>query len=536
MRVAEFISIFPLTTFFLAATIAGHDVLIAVENKIETFSTLKNFSVHVEEAKHIIGLSNPIFMNNEPAGFFATELGVRGPSILKINGTHKSVIADTSGLTGDVPSYFEDVVVDQVTEKLFLTSKNSRAIFTLNLNDNEEKKTPELFLETSSKKPTGISIDTCSRNIYWTNSDRKNPSIEVLQPDTKTSWSLLNTNLTRPRAIDVDISARKLYWTDTNRWTFFISRSNLDGTDREVVCQGKDHEAFSIAVTDEYIFWSDWTSHALWRTPKYGDCTFELIEKFTTSKPHGVTHIPDTPAKCDKYHDIPIIPATIKSTTTAVTTHTPSMTTNSVDFDKACLNYCLQGDCQISLGKTVCECEEGFYGLRCEIDKCTNYCLHSGTCVIVEDEPECLCQNSYQGDRCQITNLGTVTDEKISSLPESCPHNNYILVVSLATVVGILSIIIIVLSIMVHKMRLRPRVVRKRFISVRKEADSEKTGGSCGLPVDDGLQLDIENCCNMTLCDTPCFEPPTRGPSKSKKTCKGAQDKKALLADDDLDF
>ena len=72
-------------------------MLIAVENKIETFSTLKNFSVHVEEAKHIIGLSNPIFMNNEPAGFFATELGVRGPSILKINGTHKSVIADTSG-------------------------------------------------------------------------------------------------------------------------------------------------------------------------------------------------------------------------------------------------------------------------------------------------------------------------------------------------------------------------------------------------------------------------------------------------------
>jgi hypothetical protein len=28
---------------------------------------------------------------------------------------------------------------------------------------------------------------------------------------------------------------------------------------------------------------------------------------------------------------------------------------------------------------------------------------------------------------------------------------------------------------------------------------------SCGLPVEDGIQLDIENCCNMTLCDTVSF-------------------------------
>ena len=67
-----------------------------------------------------------------------------------------------------------------------------------------------------------------------------------------------------------------------------------------------------------------------------------------------------------------------------------------------------------------------------------------------------------------------------------------------------LTLVVVLLSVAVHRLRLRPRVVRKRFISVAggDVKDGPDRRASCGLPVEDSLQLDIENCCNMTLCET----------------------------------
>ena len=136
--------------------------------------------------------------------------------------------------------------------------------------------------------------------------------------------------------------------------------------------------------------------------------------------------------------------------------------------------------------------------------------MEDGECVIIDDEPECLCQDGFQGDRCQVANLpnenqvpiDTVSSSKFSAISE----NMNILVYVLGGTTGALTIVVIVLSVLLNRMRLRPRIVRKRFISVaganRKDADISKPNSSCGLPVDDGIQLDIENCCNMTLCDT----------------------------------
>ena len=77
----------------------------------------------------------------------------------------------------------------------------------------------------------------------------------------------------------------------------------------------------------------------------------------------------------------------------------------------------------------------------------------------------------------------------------------------MSSVTVVLAMVVVILSVAVHKLRLRPRVVRKRFISVA--GGEEKVGRaprpSCVLPVEDGVQLDIENCCNMTLCETVTF-------------------------------
>eukprot|EP00092_Neocalanus_flemingeri_P024701 GFUD01026790.1.p1 GENE.GFUD01026790.1~~GFUD01026790.1.p1 ORF type:complete len:549 (+),score=105.74 GFUD01026790.1:228-1874(+) len=543
-------SIFLAFVMVTAAT-SKNGVLISVENRIETFSEAGNSSLVVTGAKHIIGLSNPVYTNNEFSSIFATELGTRGPSVYQISKDSQVLLADPAALaaTSELPSYFEAIAFDQQTNQLFLTSKNAKTIYKMSANKGGQ---PKPFISTEYKKPTGISIDPCSRNVFWTNSDRKTSSIEVFQPDTGSGWTVINTNLTRPKAITVDTPERKLYWTDTNRGRFWISRSNLDGMEREVVCEGKDHEAFSIAVSQEYIYWSDWTSHALWRTTKSGDCNFELVRKFTTSKPHGISLIPDTKYNCGDYHDIIKKPTvTTNKEHPAETTLKPAKddddTTNATHKtgkEGACANYCLNGNCLLMNGEPVCDCSAGYTGPRCQTNKCFNFCLEDGQCFVIEDEPECLCSEGFMGDRCQAAQLLVVNENQpsfanaSSSLSSTVSGDVDILVFVLGGTTGALTIVVIVLSVFLNKLRLRPRVVRKRFISVaganRKE---DKPSNSCGLPVDDGIQLDIENCCNMTLCDTPCFEPPNRGPKKDKKSKspKGG-DKKSLLADEDEDY
>jgi len=535
----------------MSAAATENGVWVAVDNRLDSFSVSGNHSEVVAGTKHIIGLSSPVFENNQFSSIFATELGSRGPSVYQITQSDQVLLAGPSDDDKMMPSYFEDITFEKTTNQLFLTSSNTKSIYSMSVKEGEGA-VPRIFISTGNKKPSGITTDSCSGKIFWTNSDRKSPSIEVFHPATGNSWTLLSTNLTRPRGITVDSQERKLYWTDIKKGQFFISRSNLDGTDREVVCSGKDHDAFAMAVSKEFIYWSDWTRHSLWRTRKIGECRFELIQNFETSKPHGVAYIADTTHNCDEYNDITERPAVKHISTTEPTkeeidekAYDDANDTN--ENEAYCTNYCLHGDCQIVSGKPVCECRERFTGLRCETDKCFNFCLENGKCVIIEDEPECLCEEGFDGDRCEIRILLPLnqsnqmignTNTTVSTSPAMSSNINLLLYILGGTTVS-LAIVVIALSVLVNKLRLRPRVVRKRFISLaganKAEGKDTKQPINCGLPVEDGIQLDIENCCNMTLCDTPCFEPPTRGPQKGKgkKSCKGAADKKLLLDDED---
>jgi len=137
-------------------------------------------------------------------------------------------------------------------------------------------------------------------------------------------------------------------------------------------------------------------------------------------------------------------------------------------------------------------------------------------------------------------------DSNIPPSPDVVPLLNAsvadlnILVVSLSATSFTLLLITGALAFVVFRLKQRPRIVRKRFISTSPPPVPSKN--SCGgEDAGDGVRLDIEDCCNMTLCDTPCFEPPTRGPKRSagRRTGGGCQDKRSLLSnqdDDSLDF
>ena len=68
--------------------------------------------------------------------------------------------------------------------------------------------------------------------------------------------------------------------------------SSLIPYDRELLCEIRLQDAFFLTVDEDWVYWSDWTSHSVWRTGKHGGCELELVKSFKSSKPHGIVAIP----------------------------------------------------------------------------------------------------------------------------------------------------------------------------------------------------------------------------------------------------
>ena len=334
--------------------------------------------------------------------------------------------------------------------------------------------------------------------------------VQLAGPGPVVSAALVAANLTRPRALAFDPHTRQLFWADSRRGHFWLSRVRADGGGRAVVCsyEGSSQDAFSLAVDRDWVYWSDWASHAVWRVDKRGaDCTPRIVTSFPTARPHGILAWPATEPSCDGVSAENIAAAVTERDTAGRgdTTESSAAAAHAVSAEEgACTNYCVHGSCALAPDQVPeCSCAAGWAGPRCAEAACHNWCLQ-GTCVLLGEEPECLCGPGWAGDRCQERSSSTAA---ASSDPQpGAEERDQVLVWSLASATGLLALATLVLSVAVHRLRLRPRVVRKRFISVsRPEAAKEKARGSvagCGLPVEAGVALDIENCCNMTLCET----------------------------------
>merc|ERR1719370_2519080 len=516
-------------------------------NKVEGKS-IKVSSTHLLDslpAKHIIGLSAGHVLNKNPV-VFATTLDSRGPAVFSICKKGHTLIA-TDNATN---TYFEDIALDPVNRMLYLTSKTEGSLMQVEAKEGAQL---EVFLTRKASRPTGITIDPCSRRIFWTDSSRNSPAIFSCPPASPNCTQIISSNLAKPRALAVDPIGRRLFWSDTYRGTFTISSSWLDGTGREVVVEGRGQEPFGLAVHEHHIYWTDWTTYSVYRVSKDGlQSSPERVESFSNSKPHSLAIVPSKPLKCrSQALSLSSSTSSIPSTSTpdslmsTATDWVPAKTDEFVTdrrgeaaSEGACHNFCLgqNASCFLRESGPECECPESRSGSRCEVDPCSNFCLsHSTACRVVEGAPECFCPAGWSGDRCQ--HQDSPAQDVVPLLDVSVASLN-ILVISLAVTSFVLFLLVVALALVVFRLKQRPRIVRQRVIST--PSPSVPSGNSCGGgDAGDGVRLDIEDCCNMTLCDTPCFDPPTRAPKKSTAGRRGCQDKRSLLAnqdDDSLDF
>ncbi|KAH8347138.1 hypothetical protein KR059_005777, partial [Drosophila kikkawai] len=245
---------------------------------------------------------------------------------------------------------------------------------------------------------------------------------------------------------------------------------------------------------------------------------------------------------------------------------------------RECHNYCVHGTCQMSeQAYPKCYCQPGFSGERCEVSKCSGLCLNGGHCRLVgeneEQEPSCECPPRFGGARCEQNSTEICSlfcrllkHEPVIYVPFGChsiceelaqenstniaiPQYQHLEVcltpnvwtssVIIILVVGIVLSLLLV-AIIVHGVRRlykpkRPRI-RKTFV-VRKQARTNSAGDTplTNRPLaTEQCEITIENCCNMNICETPCFDPKLVEQTLAKSSCK--EDKKILIhnMEDDL--
>jgi Low-density lipoprotein receptor repeat class B len=85
--------------------------------------------------------------------------------------------------------------------------------------------------------------------MYWINWNLRRPTIESSLMNGSERQVIIEEELRTPRGLALDIRKQKMYWANNLHFsTFRIERSNVDGTERELVHSGKGQFVFSLAV------------------------------------------------------------------------------------------------------------------------------------------------------------------------------------------------------------------------------------------------------------------------------------------------
>ncbi|XP_063382367.1 protein cueball isoform X1 [Cydia fagiglandana] len=470
----------------------------------------------------------------------------------------------------------QGLAFDPVQSLLFWTDFQKRSIYWIDLKPGSKNSDyGNLLINLGDQLPRAIAVDSCRGYIYWTNTNvASGASIERARFDGSERKTIISTNIHLPTSIFVDQQTQRLYWADDKEGIHYsIESSDLDGTpeSRQTLHSGTEHQPNALTVSNDSLYWVDWGFRKVWKLPKNARQNAEpedLIDFKTT--PFGIVAnylISDQAAGIPECNNL----LRLSQNTSAIDnsfavpqdaglfclhgrkiegqdacTCSPGYIGDRCETS-VCQNFCLKGECTFDAnnGEPTCRCQKGFTGARCEVDMCEGFCLNNGICSVETNSPVCTCIGDHTGHRCEKTveapRVVTVNEPcnctkdkttKLSALEVSdefvtVPCNDGwdsvrdpILMV-LGILCGLLCLVCAVLVTKILHLKKRPRI-KKRIIVNKNVTPLTARPDQC--------EITIENCCNMNICETPCFEPRSTIRPTLLDAKPGKEEKRNLIA------
>ena len=145
----------------------------------------------------------------------------------------------------------------------------------------------EQYKGVQCRRVYAVEYDLVNKMIYWSEVDFG--LIRRVSFDNSFNGSAVETIVTglrHPEQIAVDWVNRKLYWTDYQRRV--VERSDLDGSNIELVANGIVVQAIAIDPFHETIYWSNFLEQRIERILPFEGISYKVTDTYTP-RPSGLT-------------------------------------------------------------------------------------------------------------------------------------------------------------------------------------------------------------------------------------------------------
>lgn len=307
------------------------------------------------------------------------------------NGSDHKILVEKQGSV-------EGIAFEQIHRELYWTSNSDASVSRLKLKNGEPSKVEKIIKLGPDDKPRGIAVDSCASSVYWTNWNRKQPSIQRAYLTGSGLQSIITTDIRMPNAITIDHKMQKLFWSDARLDK--IERCNFDGSQRAILLTESPQHPFDLAVYGDFIYWTDLVAHAVFKANKYNGTDLIILRK-NVARPMGIVAVAFDTLDC---------------------TLNPCLKNNgncsdicSVSLNGTVICSCFKGRSLIDetncIGKRTNCSYEDYRRKLCKPDPCG--CKNGGTCVVKKSEEghyNCVCPINFIGAHCD------------KFVPTSCNH------------------------------------------------------------------------------------------------------------------
>ncbi|XP_077129136.1 low-density lipoprotein receptor-related protein 1B isoform X2 [Ranitomeya variabilis] len=145
--------------------------------------------------------------------------------------------------------------------------------------------------------PHVLALDECQNLMFWTNWNEQHPSIMRSTLSGKNAQVIVSTDIVTPNGLTIDHSAEKLYYSDGSLGK--IERCEYDGSYRYVIVRSGPGTFLSMAIYDNYIFWSDWVRRAILRSNKYTGGETKVLRADIPHQPMGIIAVANDTNSCE---------------------------------------------------------------------------------------------------------------------------------------------------------------------------------------------------------------------------------------------
>lgn len=109
------------------------------------------------------------------------------------------------------------------------------------------------------ESPRGITLDYEAGLLFWTDWGH-NRKIERSFMDGENRQRIVTSSLGWPNGLSLDLKTKRIYWVDAQHKT--IDSCDYTGNQRKLIMSSL-HHPYALALTEDYIYWTDWQSKAL---------------------------------------------------------------------------------------------------------------------------------------------------------------------------------------------------------------------------------------------------------------------------------